>query len=272
LFFVTNCDRTFNYRVTKVYCMPQFTCPKCGAGLEVKTGTHIATCQYCQTTTYIDRSTALFFYLVPFTIDETKAKGIFKRWSAGPSMAKELEYNAVITKFAKEYFPVFQFRRLVKEKEQIVVKPAKGTTLPGMQNLVIPPGSLTIFDTATATDGAEVLKPDLSIDSYFEDLPGKAVNQSIVYFPAYEVTYTFKGETYELVIDGSSGDVYTGPFPGRSSGSYLSVMGLAAALGLFGGLLGILVNPVFFVLAIAGFFAGNILGTKLVQKSMESTK
>lgn len=252
--------------------MPQFTCPKCGAGLEVKPGTHIATCQYCQTTTYIDRSSALFFYLVPFTIDEAKAKGIFKRWSAGPAMAKELEHDVVITKFAKEYFPVFQFRRQVKDNEQVLVKPARGTTLPGMQNLSIPPGSLILFDNTASTDGAEVLVPDLSIDSYLPNLPGKAVDQSVVYFPVYEVTYTFKEETYELVIDGSSGDVYTGPFPGRSSGSYLSVMGLAAILGILGGLLGILVNPVFFVLVIAGFFAGNILGTKVVQKVTEQAK
>lgn len=160
----------------------------------------------------------------------------------------------------------------MKDKEQIIVKPAKGTTLPGMQNLSIPPGNLIIFDSAASTDGAKILTPDLSIDSYLPELPGKALDQSIVYFPVYEITYIFKEETYGLVIDGSSGDVYPDPFPGRSSGSYLSVMGLAAALGLFGGLLGILVNPVFFVLVIARFFAGNILGTKLVQKVTEPAK
>ena len=141
-----------------------------------------------------------------------------------------------------------------------------------MQNLSIPPGSLILFDNTVPTDGAEVLVPDLSIDSYLPNLLGKAVDKSVVYFPVYGVTYTFKEETYELVIDGSSGDVYTGPFPGRSSRSYLSVMGLAAILGILGGLLGILVNPVFFVLVIAGFFAGNILGTKVVQKVTEQAK
>ena len=115
--------------------MPQFSCPKCGAALAVDPGTQIAKCQFCGTVTYVDRSEALFYYLLPFTIDEVKAKGIFKRWTAGPAMAKELENGCKITKIVKEFFPVFRFRRSVNKSEKVFVRPARGTTLPGMHNL-----------------------------------------------------------------------------------------------------------------------------------------
>ncbi len=43
-------------------------------------------------------------------------------------------------------------------------------------------------------------------------------------------------------------------------------MGLAFVLGLLGGALGVMVNPIFFVLIIAGFFAGKLLAGKVVER------
>lgn len=246
--------------------MSSLPCPKCGAMMNIKPGVQITACSYCDTITYIDRSSALFFYILPFTIDETKAKGIFKRWTANPEMAKELELGANITSFKKEYFPVFRFRRTVNGKEQMIVKPARGTVLPGMQNLIIPPGNIAAFDANFDTKGAEVLPADISIDSYIPEMPGTAIDQALVYFPIYQITFEFQNETYETVIDGSSGAVHASRAPGRSSASYIAVMGLAFVLALIGGLLTMLVSPIFFILIIAGFFAGKILGTHVTKK------
>lgn len=246
--------------------MPEFTCPKCGAVLPVKPGTQMTTCSYCGTTTYIDRSSALFFYLLPFSIEEAAAKGIFKRWTAGPAYAKDLEASAKITRLAKEYFPVFRFRRMVNGKEQVSVKPARGTLLPGMQNLAVPPGNMVIYDSSVSTAGAEVLQPDISIDSYIPELTGDAIDQALVYFPLYEIEYTYNGTPYSVVIDGSSGNVSSTDAPKRGSASYVGVMGLAFVLGLMGGLLGVFVNPVFFVLIIAGVFVGKILAHQVVKR------
>ncbi len=246
--------------------MSDFPCPKCGAALQIPPGTQMATCSYCGTVTYIDRSNVLFYYILPFTIPEEKARGIFRRWTAGPEMAKELEAGAQITDFRKEYFPVFRFRRTVQGKEQVLIKPARGTVLPGMQNLTVPPGNLVVYDAAFQTGDAEILQPDISIATYLPELSGTAIDQALVYFPIYRITYEFSGDSYEIVLDGSSGAVYAGTVPGRSSISYASVMALAFILAAVGGFLMITVSLIFGILIFAGFFAGKILGTRVARK------
>jgi hypothetical protein len=246
--------------------MSVFPCPKCGAALSVKPGMQTATCSYCSTATYIDRSSALFYYILPFSIDSEKAKGIFRRWTAGPELAKELETEANITNITKEYFPVFRFRRSEGGQEQVIVKPARGTTLPGMQRLVIPPGNITAYDASFSPGDAAVLPADISIDSYLDELPGTAIDQALVYFPVYRIIYEFRGETYGIVLDGSSGSVYSSHAPGRSPVSYLAVMGIAFVPAFAGGFLMMTVSPVFFLLIIAGFAAGKILGTRVAAK------
>ncbi|HJJ35954.1 MAG TPA: hypothetical protein O0X27_02130 [Methanocorpusculum sp.] len=238
--------------------MPQFTCPRCGAPLEVNSGTHIVTCPNCQTPTYIDRRGAIFFYQIPFSLDEKQANGVFKRWTAGPDRAKDLELTVKITQFKKEYFPVFSFKRSVDGKDTMAVYPARSTLLPGMHLLRIPPGDLTPYTGGTLD--APILEPDVPIDSCMESLAGTAISQSLIYFPIYEVEYTYKGQTFSLVIDGSSGDIFTGVSPNRSSASFVGVMGLATLIGFVGALLGCFVSPIFFLICIGGLFAGKILG------------
>ncbi|HJJ28695.1 MAG TPA: hypothetical protein O0X70_04820 [Methanocorpusculum sp.] len=247
--------------------MSNFTCPKCGSGLDVKPGTQMVTCGYCGTVTYIDRRYALFFYLLPFSINENAAKGIFKRWTASPANAKDLEAEAKITKFSNIFFPVFLFNRKAGAKVQAIVKPARGTTLPGLQNLVIPPGDIKVYDASISTGSAEVLKPDIAIDSYLPDLEGESIDQALVYFPLYQVSYTYKGTEYSLLIDGSSGTVYAGEAPQRSSVSYAGVMGLAFAFGFAGVILSFLTGIfLFLLLIVGGFFAGKILGHAVANK------
>ncbi len=248
--------------------MATFTCPKCGAELPVKPGTQMAVCQFCGTPSYIDRREAIFFYILPFSIQEDAVRGIFKRWTASPACPQDMEATAEIISLKKEYFPVFRFRRTVDGKEQVVSKPARGTLLPGMQNLEIV-GELAIFDSSAKAGNATVLQPDIPIETYVPELKGTPIDQSLVYFPIYELTYRYGGVEYALVIDGSSGKISMTSSPKRSSVSYVAVMGLAAALGFFGVLLGLLVFPVFLVLVVLGLFAGKMLAHKVVQKKQE---
>ena len=69
-----------------------------------------------------------------------------------------------------------------------------------------------------------------------------------------------------MAIDGSSGKISITNSPKRSSVSYVAVMALAFVLGFIGTLLGFLITPVFFLLIIAGIFAGKILAHKVVKK------
>ena len=177
-----------------------------------------------------------------------------------------MEATAEITALKKEYFPVFRFRRTVNGKEKITSKPARGTLLPGMHTIDIPPGDMIIFDSNSKAGGAEILHPDIAIDSYIGELEGEPIDQSLVYFPIYELKYRYGGTEYDMVIDGSSGKISITNSPKRSSVSYVAVMALAFVLGFIGILLGFLITPIFFLLIIAGIFAGKILAHKVVKK------
>lgn len=246
--------------------MVHFTCPKCGAALPVKPGVQMAVCSFCETPSYIDRREALFFYILPFSIQEDAARAIFKRWTAGPACPKDMEATAEIVSLKKEYFPVFRFRRTVSGKEQVVSRPARGTLLPGMQNLVIPPGDMIVFDTQDKAGNAEVLHPDIALDSYLPELEGETIDQSLVYFPIYELKYRYGGAEYALVIDGSSGRISVTNSPKRSSVSYIAVLVLSFILGFLGVILGLTITPIFFVLIIVGIFAGKILAHQVVRR------
>lgn len=246
--------------------MVNFTCPKCGAVLPVKPGTQMTVCSFCGTPSYIDRREAVFFFILPFSIQEEAARGIFKRWTASPACPKDMETAAQILSLKREYFPVFRFRRTVNGKEQVLSKPARATLLPGMQNREIPPGGMEIFDSPAKAAGAEVLPADIPLDTYLADLPGETIDQSLVYFPIYELAYRYGGAEYRLVIDGSSGKISTTESPKRSSVSYVAVMALSFVLGFLGTLLGLLITPLFFALTVAAFFAGKILAHRVVRK------
>lgn len=161
--------------------MSQLRCPQCGAPVIAEHAKQYTTCENCGTIISIDRSSVSFNYIMPFILDEDKARAVFRRWCAGPSLAKDLEREAQITSVEKIYFPVFLFRRGVGGQEKSIIKPAKGTTLPGLQNQVIPPGDLRVFDSTVSTRGAEVIPPEISVETYLADLPGTAKEQALLY-------------------------------------------------------------------------------------------
>lgn len=246
--------------------MPTFTCPKCGSELPVKPGTQMAKCSFCGTISYIDRSSALFFYILPFKMDETTIKSVFKRWTANPAHPKDMEGLAKITAVKKEYFPVFRFRRTVDGNETVLVKPARGTLLPGMHSLEIPPGDMAVFDNTVSTAGAEVLHPDLTIDTYLEELQGTAIDQAVVYFPIYELSYSYKDKEYHIVVDGTSGNISATEEPTQSSIKYGGVLAVAFLCGGLGVVLGYYVFPVFYLLILLGLLLGKLLGHMVVRR------
>ncbi|MDD1769153.1 MAG: zinc ribbon domain-containing protein [Methanomassiliicoccales archaeon] len=213
--------------------MATISCPKCGARVEFDAGTKFTKCSHCGTEIYIDRSGAGFYYIIPFNVKENDAVGIFKRWAAGSTKAKDLDKLAQIGVMKKEYFPVYMFKRDVSGKEEVHVEPAGSTTLPGLHNLKIPAGDLKIFDEKFDLVGAKLITPDIEMSPYLGSLPGKAKEQALVYFPIWEVYYVFNGKKYEIVIDASSGEVFSSEFPARGSGAYLvvAVVGFLAFIG-----------------------------------------
>jgi len=198
-------------------------CPKCGANVELDSGTKFTKCTYCSSQIYIDRSGAGFYYALPFMSDQNAAIGMFRRWAAGAKKAKDLDKLAQISTAKKQYFPVYMFKRDVNGVEQVLIEPAGSTTLPGLHSLKVPAGDLKIFDATFDTGGAESIKPDIEMLSYMQNLPGKPIEQALVYFPIWTINYSFEGKQYSVVVDGVSGEVFSASFPVRGSAPYLLV-------------------------------------------------
>ena len=119
----------------------------------------------------------------------------------------------------------------------VQVQPARSTILPGMRSLKIPPGDLKVYDQKFSTEGAEVIPPDMDMMAYLNSLPGKPLEQALVYFPTWILDYAYKGKKYTTVIDGSSGEIFATDYPPRQAAPYIivGVVGFIAFLieGIF---------------------------------------
>lgn len=211
--------------------MAEIKCNKCGAPIQFEAGDRFVKCGHCDTQIYIDRSGAGFYYIMPFLITRGDAEGIFRRWAAGSKTAKDLDRLAQITGVKQQYFPVYLFKRDVGGNETVSVEPARSTTLPGLHSLKVPAGDLKIFDQNYNVGGIEMLKPDMEMTAYLPGLPGAAKEQALLYFPLWLLRYTFDGKQYDLVIDGSSGEMFAADFPARKGAPYLLIA--AGAFGIF---------------------------------------
>ncbi|MCD1296076.1 zinc ribbon domain-containing protein [Methanocella sp. CWC-04] len=232
--------------------MAEIKCTKCGAPIAFDSGDKFAKCKYCDTQIFIDKSGAGFFYIMPYFIDQANAQGIFKRWTAGSLMARDLEATARIISFKQQYFPVYLFKRDVDGKEKVQVEPARSTTLPGLHSLKVPAGDIKIFDQNYDAGGIELLKPDIDMAAYLPQLPGTAKEQALVFFPLWTIQYEYKGRKYDAVIDGSSGEVFSTDYPTRKAAPYFIIAAIAFIAFLIEGLIGVLLWPV-------GFACGGAL-------------
>ncbi|MCD6383316.1 MAG: zinc ribbon domain-containing protein, partial [Thermoplasmata archaeon] len=233
---------------------------------EYSPGERFVRCSYCDTMIFIDKSGVMFYYVIPFRIDEKSAELIFRRWASGPMKARGLE-NAWIREVKKYYFPVYRFVRDVGGREVVLVRPAKSTLLPGMNMLKIPPGDMKIFDYNFSPGDAEVLQPDLTMGYYLPALEGKAREQALVYFPIYHIRYSFLGGDYEAVVDGSTGEVFSSYFPPREVTPYRAVAVASYLLSLAGGVFGLLMRSVLGLYIIAfAFIVGGVGGYYVSRK------
>ncbi len=245
--------------------MVTMNCPKCGAPFEYEPGMRFKKCDYCGTMIYIDKSRVMFYYIIPFTINENQVQSVFRRWASGPKMAKGLE-NSKIKSIKAMYFPVYRFVRDVNGKEKVLVKPAKSTLLPGLTNLKVPPGDMKIFDSTFNAGNAEIVQPDLTMDTYLPTLPGTGKEQEIVFFPIYEIRYEFQGKEYNVVMDGSSGEIFTSYYPPRSSVPYMALAIVTFLFAAVGTGVGTMISAWGWLLVLVGMAIGIGGGYYISQK------
>jgi len=247
--------------------MASISCPKCGAKVEFEADTKFVRCSYCSSLIFIDRSGAGFYYIIPFQVNEGNAIGIFRRWAAGPTKAKDLDKRAQLAGSKRSYFPVYFFKREVEGKETVKVEPAGSTTLPGLHDLKVPAGDLRIFDSKYDVEGVTMVQPDIEMSAYLPKMPGRPKEQSLVYFPIWTIDYTFEQKKYQIIIDGSSGEVFAADFPQRGSAPYLAVA-ILGFIAFFGETLLTFVAPFLGVVLIAVTVAAVFMASLFVAWRM----
>ncbi|OPY31849.1 MAG: hypothetical protein A4E32_01453 [Methanomassiliicoccales archaeon PtaU1.Bin124] len=245
--------------------MASFNCPKCGAAVEFEVKDKFVRCRYCSSDIYIDRTGAGFYYILPFAMDENTAIGTFRRWAGGSTKAKDLDKFAQITGTKRQYFPVYLFKRDVNGVDQVFVEPAASTTLPGLHSLKVPGGDMRIFDQTFSVGSAEMVKPDIEMLPYLNQMPGTAKEQALVYFPIYLMEYSFGGKSWSAVISATSGEVFTAEYPTRSSTIYQTVAVGGFLAFLAEGLIAtqsLAIGLALMGLTVVGLFAGSYMVAK----------
>ncbi len=240
-------------------------CPQCGAPLSFDAGAILVRCTYCESQVFIDRRGATLAFVYPFLVGGDQARGVFRRWTAGSRMAKDLETTAQVRKFDPVYFPVYLFRRRFGPDEKVFLEPAKMTTLPGLHGLHVPPGDMKHLDADFDLGGVPLLPPEIGIDHYLTGMAGEPVEQSLVYMPFYQVAYDFGGASYSAVIEGSSGEVFATDYPPRKSAMYVLV-GALGLLGAVGAWSLVLLLPQFWFLGLAAVIAAGVAITAAGNK------
>lgn len=209
--------------------MAEVKCNKCGASIEYEAGDRFIKCAYCETRLYMDKSGVGYFYIMPFSTNNTDAVSIFRAWAAGPEKVKDLDTLAQVIMVKQLYFPAYIFKRRIGNAEKIFMEPAKSTTLPGIHSLKAPAGDVMVFDQNYRTD-VELIKPDIDMAAYLPHLPGMAEEQALTYYPLWIVLYRFGEDQFSAVIDGSMGEVFASGYPERKSNPYFIAMSVALAL------------------------------------------
>lgn len=240
--------------------MDTYQCPKCAYPVIADQNDRFVRCGHCENTLFFDSGGILVTYILPFVLPESEARDIFMRWTAGPEMAADLEKGVTIRSISRHFFPLYRFRIDRGGTQEVITRPARVSTLPGMSGLRVPAGKLKEFHSDADFAGAERLNPDIPLAPSLTGPGGDVKEQSLIFVPVFTVVYEYQGNSFIVVIDGSAGTVHPGVYPVRSSRPYGTVMASGIILGFLGAVAGLILSPVLSVLLVAGFigaFAGG---------------
>ena len=202
----------------------KINCPNCGNEITLTTSCDKFTCPICNTTSSLNKAETLYRYVMPFRISDEQAKNVFKTWATGPDKAIDLYSNAANLKWEKYYLPIAKIVRLVEkygkvDEEVSIFSLCKGTAPhPELVSDTIPAGDMLFYE-GEVLDGYCV-GLDTDIGKVLNNFTGTKKEQSVIFVPAYYLTYTYNNNNYFIAIDGVTGKVSTSLYPQASDKIY----------------------------------------------------
>jgi hypothetical protein len=214
----------------------ELVCQQCAAPLTVAPGSQFATCEFCGTDNFVDKSGVVIHYAVQTTVREPDAVAALRRWMAGNQTVKGLDEQAQITETTYQLFPMWMVRVQDNGAEQIFLEPATATSITELTELTIPAGSITAYDHALDAYTIDPTVPYDTVKTWLADnhqvSSGAIRSVSLVHVPIYICKYQYEGETYTAVIDGATSQVFSAIYPSKWETPYQAIGGLGC-LGYF---------------------------------------
>lgn len=238
------------------------SCTQCGAAVSLPEGAHFATCGYCGSALYVDKSRVVFHFVVTPTITMEEARGKLKRWMAGNETAKDLDVHARLTYEEQVFFPMW--RLVVSEPggDREFSELAGAFAIAEIKSIPLSGGSLKYF-APSEFQGLKLREPEILLDSALSWLEQKGAQRSslketnLIHIPFYFFKYNYSGQYYQAVVDGVSGRVLASIYPAKTEAPFAGIA-IAATLAFF--LAGLIAPNIlwrlFFYILLAVPFAG----------------
>jgi hypothetical protein len=195
--------------------------------LPVEQGTQFVTCEFCQTSNFVDKSGAVLHYLVRDTLGEAEALAALRRWMAGNDTVKDLDKKSQIGTPQFQLFPMWLVRAQQDQAEKVVLEPAAALSVIELTEISIPAADLEAYDHAVDAAAIEPTVPLETVHRWLADNKGIAVGaireNSLVHLPIFVCKYSFQGREYTAVVDAAAGKVFATVFPSKWEVPYLTL-------------------------------------------------
>ena len=208
----------------------QLLCQQFSAPLVVEQGARYATCEYCGTVNFLDKSQAVLHYAVRPTLDAPQAAAALRRWMAGNETVKGLDSAAQIESQTYQLFPMWLARTTSDDKEVVYLKPAAALSIVELGKLRVPAADLEPYDGSLDADAVKPSVPVTAVHAWLAENEGIAAGSisemSLVHVPIYQFKYRYKDQSYTALVDAATGQVFTAIFPEKFELPYVTIGGV----------------------------------------------
>lgn len=238
----------------------QLLCQQCAAPLVVEQGAAYATCEYCGTVNFLDKSQAVLHYAVRSTIDSPGAEAALRRWMAGNDTVKGLDKEAAIESQVYQLVPMWVARTAQDGREVVHVKPAAALSIIELERLRVPASDLDPYDSSLDADAIQPTVPLTAVQKWLADDEGVSPNaireMALVHVPVYQFKFGYRGQTYTALVDAATGQVFSAIYPEKYELPYMSIGG-AGCIAYF--LAALIPGVAFLIAGSSGLAAGLVI-------------
>lgn len=215
--------------MAQIEASTQLLCQQCAAPLVVEQGARYATCEFCGTVNFLDKSETVLHYAVRPTIDDKQAAAALRRWMAGNQTVKGLDAESRIESQEFQLFPMWLARTEHEGREAVHLKPAAALSIVELGNLRVPAADLEPYDGSLDGDAIRPTVPVTAVRAWLAEndaIAAGAIREiSLVHVPIHQFKYRYKENTYTALVDAATSQVFAAIYPEKFELPYVSIAG-----------------------------------------------